>query len=157
MRSYEHGSSDDLMAWSRLLVAAVILGVPVMALHMMSMYSSAVRGLVMRPALCRGGVTAGQVIMVALNVPLQFGVGYRFYRSAILGDSSLLARCSDEYCCYCCCCYRCCYCCYCCCCFCCCYFFSFYCSEIDSEYACCSSFLAFPKYSKPTLCPVFRF
>ena len=59
---------------------------PVMALHMISMYSSAVRTLVMKPAMCHGGVTVGQIIMVLLNVPLQFGVGYRFYRSAILGD-----------------------------------------------------------------------
>jgi hypothetical protein len=71
-------------------VAAVILGVPVMALHMISMYSSSVRTLVMKPAMCHGGVTAGQIIMVLLNVPLQFGVGYRFYRSAILGNNTSL-------------------------------------------------------------------
>ena len=75
------------MAWSRLLLAAVILGVPVMLLHMSAMYSASVHLFVMKPAACSGGVTAGQMIMVLLNVPLQFGVGYRFYRSALLGNT----------------------------------------------------------------------
>jgi hypothetical protein len=56
-----------------------------MALHMSSSYS-AVKHFISLPAVCGGGVTAGQVVMVVLNVPLQLGVGYRFYRSAFLGN-----------------------------------------------------------------------
>jgi hypothetical protein len=39
----------------------------------------------MESAACDGGVTAGQMVMLILNIPLQFGVGYRFYRSAFIG------------------------------------------------------------------------
>jgi Cu+-exporting ATPase len=39
----------------------------------------------MQPAACNGGITAGQTVMLALNAPLQFGVGYRYYRAAFLG------------------------------------------------------------------------
>ena len=77
--------SEDLLIWSRLLLIAVILGIPVMLLHMSSTYYSVIKHFVKIPAACGGGVTAGQVVMVILNVPLQFGVGYRFYRSAFLG------------------------------------------------------------------------
>ena len=76
---------DDLMIWSRLLLAAVLLGVPVMILHITSMSLNYVKSTMMRPALCSGGVTLGQAVMLILNVPLQFGVGYRFYRSAFIG------------------------------------------------------------------------
>lgn len=80
------GGSSDLVAWSRLLFAALILGVPVMILHMSTSCFTSVKRLSMLPAACGGGVTFGQVVMVLLNVPLQFGVGYRFYRSALLGE-----------------------------------------------------------------------
>lgn len=80
-----HGGLDDLMIWSRLLLAAVLLGVPVMILHISSMSLAYVKMTMMKPAMCSGGVTLGQVVMVILNVPLQFGVGYRYYRSAFLG------------------------------------------------------------------------
>ena len=80
-----HAGSSDFLVWSKLLFAAVALGVPVMILHMSSTCFSTIKKFTMQPAACRGGVTLGQIVMVLLNVPLQFGVGYRFYRSAFLG------------------------------------------------------------------------
>ena len=82
-----HTGSNDFLVWSKLLFAAVVLGVPVMILHMSSTCFSSIKKLTMQPAACGGGVTLGQLVMVLLNIPLQFGVGYRFYRSAFLGKS----------------------------------------------------------------------
>lgn len=67
----EGGGSGELDAWGRLLCVSLLLGLPVMALHMSSGMSASVRAVAMQPALCSGGVTLGQTVMVALNFPLQ--------------------------------------------------------------------------------------
>lgn len=77
--------SEDLLVWGRLLFISLLLGVPVMILHMSMSHFDSVMMMMKKPALCHGGITLGQTLMVALNLPLQFGVGYRFYRGAVLG------------------------------------------------------------------------
>ena len=78
-------SSEDVVVWGRLLVVSLLLGIPVMTLHMSTTHSQSVMMAMSRSAFCQGGITFGQSLMVALNLPLQFGVGYRFYRGAIFG------------------------------------------------------------------------
>lgn len=75
----------DLVIWTRLLIAALLLGLPVTVLHVYSMQSSTLMHAMNEPLLCKGGITAGQTAMLVLNVPMQFGVGYKYYRSAFLG------------------------------------------------------------------------
>ena len=77
-------SDDDLKQWTRLLFLALMLGVPVLTLHIM-MGSPTAMMVLNREALCDGGITFGQTMNVFLNVPMQFIVGYRFYRGAFLG------------------------------------------------------------------------
>ena len=86
------GSSDnqgdgmeDMWAWARLLFFAAVLGLPVLVLHMSMTYNARVKMYYMRPGACDGNVSKGQVIMAMLNIPMQFGVGYRFYKSAFIG------------------------------------------------------------------------
>ena len=84
--------SPDLAQWRRLLWVVFIFGTPVIVLHaIMSKMNSFVSWLD-SPAdiapfssMCGAGIKTGQLYMVLLNTPLQFGVGYRFYRGAVLG------------------------------------------------------------------------
>ena len=75
----------DVRAWGWVLAFALLFGLPVMALHIGASSSTRLHLTLMRPVLCSGGISAGQVIMLLLNVPLQFGVGFRYYRAAFLG------------------------------------------------------------------------
>jgi Cu+-exporting ATPase len=78
-------SNEEVHQWFNLLCIAMVFGLPVLALHLaMSHYDSVMMMLDM-PAICGDAVSRSQVIMLILNTPLQFGVGYRFYRSAWLG------------------------------------------------------------------------
>ena len=83
------GEGDDSNAWSCLLVVALVFGLPVMALHLAMTMSPQAMMLLDAPltllGVCSGGVTAGQAAMLLLNLPLQFVVGYRFYRGAFIG------------------------------------------------------------------------
>ena len=76
---------EDMWAWSRLLFFAAVLGLPVLILHMSMTYNTRIKMYYMRPGACDGNVSKGQVIMAMLNIPMQFGVGYRFYKSAFIG------------------------------------------------------------------------
>ncbi len=64
---------------------AVIFGVPVLVLHLMTHYNASLMMFMMQPALCNGGVEMGQVIMIFLNSILLMTVGYKFYRGAFVG------------------------------------------------------------------------
>lgn len=84
------GSSNEenereLAQWRRLMYFAVIFGVPVLVLHLFSHYNEALMMFMMQPALCRGGVDMGQVIMIVLNSILLVTVGHKFYRGAFVG------------------------------------------------------------------------
>ena len=77
--------NEDLKQWSHLLVIALALGVPVVLLHVLTMMSRSVRYAMMEPsvtAVCGNGLMRGQLIMFALNLPLQILVGGKFYRQA---------------------------------------------------------------------------
>ena len=79
--------SEDLQQWTRLLVIALALGVPVVLLHVLTMVSRSVRVAMMEPsatAVCGHGLTLGQLVMLTLNLPLQISVGGKFYRQAYL-------------------------------------------------------------------------
>ena len=76
---------EDMWAWARLLFFAAVLGLPVLILHMSMTYNTRIKMYYMRPGACDGNVSKGQVIMAILNIPMQFGVGYRFYKSAFIG------------------------------------------------------------------------
>ena len=80
-------SLSELQLWVRLLVFAAIFGVPVVFMHLFvphipdaAMYLSQ-----KNTAVCHGALTIGQTVMMCLNIPIQIGVGYKFYRSAYLG------------------------------------------------------------------------
>ena len=79
--------SDDLKSWTRLLCVSLLLGLPVTALHTLQTNFADFKVYLDEDytGVCRHGVTLGQSIMLVLNFPLQFGVGYKFYRSAFLG------------------------------------------------------------------------
>jgi Cu+-exporting ATPase len=79
---------DDESKWRSLLYLALILGMPILILQL-------IRNIEMnniidndnffdRSVACDGGVTMFQLIMLFLNIPMQFIVGYRFYRTAYL-------------------------------------------------------------------------
>jgi Cu+-exporting ATPase len=84
------GSSNEenereLAQWRRLMYFAVVFGVPVLVLHLFSHYNEALMMFMMQPALCRGGVDLGQVIMIVLNSIMLVTVGHKFYRGAFVG------------------------------------------------------------------------
>lgn len=79
---------DDETKWRRLFYLALLLGMPILILQL-------IRNMEMdniidkdnffdRSVACNGGVTMFQLIMLVLNFPMQFIVGYRFYRTAYL-------------------------------------------------------------------------
>jgi len=81
--------SPDLVHWRRLLVVSLLFGVPVILVQLLGSRVDRVSSWMMAPAeaaapLCGAGLTSGQLFMLLLNTPLQFGVGYRYYRAAIL-------------------------------------------------------------------------
>jgi Cu+-exporting ATPase len=80
----EDGSAE-VNSWGRLLCISMMLGIPVMVLHMTMKHSKALMMAIDQPAICDGAVSTMQIVMLLLNLPLQFGVGYRFYRAAFLG------------------------------------------------------------------------
>lgn len=103
-KSDVHGDGEDeLDGWWKLMCFSLCFGVPVLLLHltMAIMRSRSMSTMPMSgeesanhsanifmhtvPLLCHGtGITVGQAIMVALNLPVLFIVGGRYYRSAIV-------------------------------------------------------------------------
>lgn len=78
------GNSADLIAWRRLLIVAVVLGLPITVLHLGQIQITPLRNYMDSPAACSGAVSAGQLIIFIFSVPLQLIVGYRYYRGAFL-------------------------------------------------------------------------
>ena len=82
------GMDSDLQQWQKLLTLSLILGLPVIFLHLLAEYVHPLMYLMMEPAatsICGShGVTFGQLLMLILNTPIQFYVGYRYYRAAYL-------------------------------------------------------------------------
>jgi P-type Cu+ transporter len=79
------GESANIIEWGRLLIIALIFGLPVMVLHISMLCFDSVMMFLDVPQVCNGGITRGQMVMVCLNLPMQVLVGYRFYRGAFLG------------------------------------------------------------------------
>lgn len=78
-------SNSDLLTWKRLLIIAILLGVPVTLLHLGMVHSHMIHSVMETPLLCQHGISCGQTLNLLLNIPMQFGVGYKYYRSAYLG------------------------------------------------------------------------
>lgn len=83
--SADAAEEDGLAEWYFPLIVSVVLGVPVMTLHLSMSSSSAVMMMFDMPAACHGGVRLMQAIMLLLNLPILLIVGYRYYRGAVLG------------------------------------------------------------------------
>ena len=75
----------ELVEWKRMLIIAVLFGVPIVALHLLMMASLSFRQVSMEHSVCDGAVPLGQVLMFLLNLPILVIVGFRFYRAALLG------------------------------------------------------------------------
>ena len=81
----DSAESNELAEWQGPLIVSVVLGVPVMALHLtMSSFPEAMMVFDM-PAACQGSVTWMQVVMFLLNLPILLYVGFRYYKGAVLG------------------------------------------------------------------------
>lgn len=80
----ENAGSIELHSWTRLLVMALIFGVPIIVVHTSMAVSPMVMMTLDVSCACHGAVTRGQLLMLSLALPMQFGVGYKFYRSAFL-------------------------------------------------------------------------
>jgi Cu+-exporting ATPase len=78
-------NDEEMVTLSWLLGISLFLGLPIMALHFAMSTSYNWKMFLMDPVACHGGITLGQILMVSLNIPLLFGVGYKYYRSAFLG------------------------------------------------------------------------
>ncbi len=78
-------SNSEFHSWQRLLVISLVLGVPVMCLHLAMATSDSVMMMSLQPAACADSVNLGQMLMICLNAPLLLLVGYRYYKAAILG------------------------------------------------------------------------
>lgn len=76
--------SADIQEWWRLLIISLIFGLPVVILHLAMMTSDDVMMMLEEPGICDGTISINQTLMAILNTPLQFIVGYRFYRGAFL-------------------------------------------------------------------------
>ena len=81
--------SADTLQWRRLLYVSLLFGGPVILLHLLGVQVAFVADWMMAPSttaapLCGVGLSSGQLLNLVLNTPLQFGVGYRYYRGAIL-------------------------------------------------------------------------
>ena len=82
------GSTDgfeDIRQWQQLLTVALVLGLPVLLLHMTMSHFPLLMGLYTEPMLCSGGISAGNVLTGTASSFMQVLVGYKFYRSALLG------------------------------------------------------------------------
>ena len=76
---------EEVDAWFSLLCLALVFGVPVLVLHLSMSYFESLMMMLDTPVACSGALNMEQVTMLVLNTPIQFGVGYRFYRGAVLG------------------------------------------------------------------------
>eukprot|EP01032_Pedospumella_encystans_P007845 gene7845-9354_t len=77
--------NDTLAEWYMPLLVSIILGVPVMVLHLSMSFSETVMMYFDMPVMCSGGITLMQTIMFLLNLPILCVVGYRYYKGAVLG------------------------------------------------------------------------
>lgn len=80
---------SDLQSWRRNLLIALLFGLPVVCVQLLLSFSSSATAKLSEGVACSGGVTLGQLLMLLLNSPIQFVVGYRFYRSAILSAMNM--------------------------------------------------------------------
>ena len=92
---------EEIRHWGNLLLVALIFGVPIMVLtyslthlltHSLTQFLHLsmgsipfVKALFMEPGMCGGSVSKGQTAVFLMSLPMQFGVGYKFYRAAIFG------------------------------------------------------------------------
>jgi len=81
----DDATEEELAQSYRMLVWALVLGVPVTLLHFLSEFSQPVMEFMDEGAVCDGMVTMGQLVMLCLNFPIQFGVGMKYYRGAYHG------------------------------------------------------------------------
>jgi P-type Cu+ transporter len=77
--------SAEMAEWYFPLLVSLVLGVPVMVMHLAMTNSDEVMMLFDQPAACHGGVNRMQLVMLLLNLPILVIVGYRYYRGAVLG------------------------------------------------------------------------
>lgn len=75
----------EINEWFQLLIISLLLGVPVMSLHIAMGTSDAVMMAFDMPLACHGAVNISQGVMLALNLPILLIVGYRYYKGALLG------------------------------------------------------------------------
>ena len=76
---------EEIRHWGRLLIVALVFGIPIMFLHLSMGSIPFVEMLFMDPGMCGGSVSVGQTMIFFMSLPMQFGVGYKFYRAAIFG------------------------------------------------------------------------
>lgn len=77
--------ADELTEWYLPLIVSVLLGVPVMTLHLSMSYSEELMMMLETPCACHGGVNYMHAIMFWLNLPILLFVGHRYYRGAVVG------------------------------------------------------------------------
>ena len=78
-------SGNDLTSWGRLFFFSLLFGLPITILHTLQIYYPELHKQLDSPMYNDNHVTIGQAIMMTLNIPMQFFVGYKYYYSAYHG------------------------------------------------------------------------
>lgn len=77
--------SSELNSWWNLLLVAMLFGIPVTMLHLLQLYDPLLNTFLSQPVHDDNHVTIIQALQLTLNSPMQFFVGYKYYRAAYLG------------------------------------------------------------------------
>jgi Cu+-exporting ATPase len=78
-------SGHELQSWKRSLIISLIFGIPVLFFHMFAHATDSMMMFFMQPEMCGNGIDMGQLIMFGLNLPLVVVVGWKYYKSAVIG------------------------------------------------------------------------
>lgn len=83
--SLQDSAEIEMNEWWRLLMIAVVFGIPVLILHTIESMTMGSVTFLDNAAVCGDGITTGQLLMFLLNSPIMVIVGFRFYKAAFLG------------------------------------------------------------------------
>lgn len=81
----QDGCNMELQQWSKLLIISLLFGIPVLLIHFGQHATMELMMFFMQPAACGEGIQLGQLLMLLFNTPILVGVGYKFYKSAVIG------------------------------------------------------------------------
>ncbi|RYY87252.1 hypothetical protein EON63_04340 [archaeon] len=77
-------NTHDIQQWFRMLLISLLFGLPIVFLHLVGDFIPPLMEYLMEKDTCTGGVSNGQILMLALNTPLLCIVGYKFYSAACI-------------------------------------------------------------------------